>query len=122
MFEQTGDEEYLLPFAIRNKIYLTVKNLRGICTRLNVRPAKLPGQKSINKYCYAVALVRHLFPKEDEGTLQMLIDGLARQTRSADEQPAWECDHLAAGCGAIDPKAIHCNSAGPMLGNPKTLF
>jgi len=108
VFEQVADDEYLLPYAIRNKIFLSVKNLRGICQRLRIRVTKLPGQKSINKYCYAVAMVRHLFPTEDEGTLQLLIDGLARHKRSDDDQPTWEYDHLAAGCSAIDPKAFHC--------------
>jgi hypothetical protein len=75
VWEQIGEPEPLLRFALLKRVHLQQRPLKLICQVLGLRPWKLNGK--LSKRSYATPIVHHVLPDQSEDMRAAIIDFLA---------------------------------------------
>jgi hypothetical protein len=91
-WQQVGDDELLLAFALRHGVRLTKEDLTNLCEQCDLTPSPLPGEKSITVRSLATALVAFVFdgelPCTREAIVDLLIGSRPKRATSGDAQKA----------------------------------
>ena len=73
---QTDDPEWIVPFAVRNGVFIECAYLKRLCTTLGCLPNRPDTKRRLHTADYAMALVQHLFPHESLQTQLALAYGI----------------------------------------------